>query len=190
MKKLDLLLMTVSVLILTSCVTTKLDTTTIPLKHIEPVKNEFTFTASYDDIWNACIAFFAENNVGIDKFDKASGFISSPDTRFVSTVEDDNGDYVNPEADIVIPRLAYFKKDGTGLRASARWNVLVRKIDDKHCNVSINLGNPLTEAYLYSGYNSLYQPNLRWTEYRCNSKSTGHFEKFMFDQISDRLPKE
>lgn len=176
------LLLVVSVLMLTSC-----GARFVPKTFNYPAKNTSQpIHLSYDKVWSGVVDFFAENNIPISTIEKSSGLIISSPTQFPASywITDEQRLY-NPEAYIAVQELSDVKLDGTGMRATAGWNVRVRQVSEEYTEIQVNIATPLVQILLLN-------PNTfknEWHNTICEARSTGVFEKHLAAYILSKYNK-
>lgn len=141
--------------------------------------NTFTSDRKIDSVWSSIIDLFSSKGISIKVIDKQSGLIVSENTSFMHqyTFEGKDGKLENENAWVVVER----RGNGWGglvqpIKLTGDWNIRVKELNNKTL-VTVNLTN--IDASFYIGpttYSSgVYRP--------LNCKSTGVFEKFIFDNI-------
>lgn len=142
---------------------------------------EITVNKSIDIVWSNVIDLFATKGLSIKIIDKTNGLITSEKTSFINnyTRENDEGVLENSDAWIVVSKM----KDGLGRPLSpdnltGEWNIRVKSLDANRTSINVNLtninGTIFVPASKYTAPNELV--------FVC--KSTGRFEKTIFDLIS------
>lgn len=194
MKKKTLFLALLLPLLLVGCAPQKPKSTLYPFNPPELV-NFRVYNTSVDNVWDAVIDFASEAGFSIDILDKSSGLITmTPYAMSVTYWIPEQGGYVNPKAEIAAQYSTAYKEDGTGLKATARWNIRIRKSKDTDSTVAtINITNlkvtiKLITDRIYRGY-FIYEPILSDVKFPYETRSTGVFEQLMLDAISRRIEK-
>ena len=184
MKK--LLLFAVSATIFTSCITQK----HIPLNGDYQIKDTYSVQKSKEDVWTNIVALFAKNGIGIKIIDKSSGLIISENTLFqrgykdinsMATFENDKGFIVNKNAFLVCDRNTIGGMEVKTADISGNWNI---RVFEKEGNVFVNTNITNVKVYTlsYSLVTHAYEQGTN--NYIFNCKSTGVFEKMIFDEIN------
>ena len=155
---------------LISCgVTTTLKSNYRPATSIET-------TASYDEVWDRVVNFFAMNNLPINVLEKDSGIIAA-NLEFEGepyiTKEDKRGNPMNPDAFFVIPNVG---KNEQG-KVSFSFNVRVQKTEYDTIRIYINIGN--IKGYRCGNY--FYLTYVKWEEHPIECSSTGVLESKLLE---------
>lgn len=149
-----------------------------PLKSdYSKVKNTFYTDKSKDYVWGKIVELFSTNGIGIGLIDKASGLIVSNKTNFLDkiTAETQAGELVDNTAYIVRETKGNAFGDIKPLEVNGTWNIRVFEKEGK-TGVNINLTN------IYAGITVSIGTQSSTVTF--NAKSTGNFEKMVFDSIS------
>lgn len=146
-------------------------------------QTKFELSKPYEEVWDKVIDYFAENNIAIKILEKASGLIVSTETEFEATYWlPDTKRLYNPHAAIAVQFKKGLKKDGTGLRTVAEWNIRVKKIGENKTVISINIANPTVELLLTHYNRRIYN---KWElQYDQSAISTGVFEQSIIGYIN------
>ena len=152
--------------------------TMTPLKNdYSKVQNTFYTNKSKDEVWSKIVELFSTNGIGIGLIDKSSGLIVSSKTDFLSktTTETQTGQLVDKTGYIVREKKDYGGGDLKPREVNGIWNVRIFEKDGK-TGINVNLTN------IYAGINTVSMGNQIVIAY--DAKSTGNFEKMIFDSIS------
>jgi hypothetical protein len=184
-----LLLCFLGTMCLTSCMP-KL----IPLKGNYPVTPIiYNSTKSFDKCWDRLIDVFAQKGLTIKIIDRTSGLLISDSYALTATVENKNGVVENKDAFIAIGKLNYngiikpitgyegvysSKKKQEPNPVYGEWNVRLKSISTGGTSVNININT----VYYEFKVNSNTSPK---KESLTNYKTTGVFEKLIFDLINN-----
>lgn len=172
-------LLVASVLMLTSC-----GVRYVPQTFNYPIKNTTqTLNLPFDKVWSGVVDYFAQNNIPIKTIEKASGIIISTQMQFPASywITKDQRLY-DPSAYIAVQELSDVKLDGTGMRASASWNVRVRQVSDNQTELQVNIATPIVEILLYNIKTYQYE----WMTTICQARSTGEFDRHLAEYIQSR----
>ena len=141
--------------------------------------NTFTTDKKVDEVWSSIIDLFSSKGVSIKVIDKQSGLIVSDNSSLLNnyTFEDKEGKLENPNAWVVLERRGnglggVFRPD----KLTGDWNIRIKELNNKTV-ISVNLVN--LNASLYVPPTNYASGNIL----PFNSKSTGVFEKLIFDNI-------
>jgi hypothetical protein len=139
---------------------------------------------SFDKVWDRLVDLFAQQGLTIKIIDKSSGLMISSNSVMPATVENKNGEMLDPTAYIVIPRikngnLVYpvsgwknINKRNLGPHdVYGEWNVRI-KPDGAGATINVNITNVSFIENSSSRPTSLY-----------DYKSTGVFEKTIFELV-------
>tara|TARA_Y100001956_G_C4051685_1_gene155280 strand:- start:149 stop:649 length:501 start_codon:yes stop_codon:yes gene_type:complete len=128
-----------------------------------------TYDAPYEKAWLAAVDWFAEQNIIIDKIEKASGLITA---RYNLQISPDSLDCGKVEASTMATILAY--------EEFASINVTVRSVDENKTKIRMNIsGN-----YKGIGHDTGWGKSLPFSG---TCYSTGVFEKDFSNYIQTRL---
>lgn len=142
-------------------------------------QNTFTLNFSNEYVWDKVIDFFASNNLKIEIIETSSGLICSSKTNFPATYWfADTQSLGDANSFIAVQYCSDYKKDGTGIKALASWNVRIKKMSDNKTEISINIESPVIMANTYMG-----NGQTQFLETILQSRSTGVFEKYLIDYI-------
>lgn len=142
----------------------------------------YTSNNSLDKVWSNIIDLFAQKGIPIKLVDKSSGLIISEPSALVWSYEDKTGNIMKKDAWVVIPKILdkganKFIKPTTVLGS---WNIRVKEENGKTL-INTNLYNITA---LYSTLNSVVWNTTTGTTKVLDGRSTGNFEKFIFEQIN------
>lgn len=142
--------------------------TNVPLKGTYE-KPTFETSKSVDEVWTNIIDFFASNGISIKIIDKESGLIISEGNSFKDryTYEKADGSLFDKSAYIVLNKISYGGEQQKPQIVTGEWNIRIKPLNGR-TSVAINLVNIEASA----------EQNFVFT-----GKSTGEFEKFIFEQI-------
>lgn len=149
-------------------------------------KTVYELDMPFEQAWDGAVDFFAVNNLKIETIDKSSGLISSPSTigGYSSSYWTVNDGLINPKAWIAVQYSDDLKKDGTGMRTTARWNIRIKPTEDGKSRLYVNLSKPVVELNLVTYRDNLYGiTRLDWVTVDLEATSTGRFEKMMYNYI-------
>jgi len=152
----------------------------IPLKSdYSKIQNTFFLEKSKDIVWNNIIELFSKNGIGIQLIDKSSGLIISNKTDYskTATTENENGRLTNDKAFIVVERFDGAFEIVPAQNISATWNIRLFEKDNK-TGININMTNIEAITNIPSSQYSIGRV------LRYDAKSTGNFEKMVFNSIS------
>lgn len=146
-------------------------------------KTKKTLDLSFDKTWSGVVDFFAENNIPIKTIEKSSGLIVSTQMEFPATywITSEKRLY-DPNAYIAVQQVSGLKIDGTGMRATATWNVRVKAISEDKTEIQVNIATPLVELLLLNANTYRYE----WTASICEARSTGMLDKHLSEYILSR----
>ncbi len=176
-KKIELMLLCATVVMLSSCASSRLTGTYPSTNHFAETKN------SFETVWSRIIDYFAIEGIPISVVDKSSGLIVASKTSFLNSyTREVKGKPLNPGAYVVIPTI----KGGFGnvLEPNAKikaglswemlgdWNVRVKETDGNTI-VNVNLIN-LVCFYIDQHGKKTVVP----------IESTGKFEKGLLDYLT------
>lgn len=141
-----------------------------------PVKARFS--TSFENVWESIIDFIASTGQDVQMIDKESGLILS-DIQIAHgrdmTNEDNKGQLINPEALIAVSRYTndFPKRELPFYTASAKWTIRVKSLDSNQTvvHVLVHVREITSGMVKYSG------------------ASTGQHEKWILDEISQRLER-
>lgn len=182
MKKKFLLVKSIIVtLTLTSCITTTI-TPNDAFVYQTNTPNSIILDDNFDKVWSSVVDFFAEKNLNIKIIEKESGLIVSERNYFPSEYVTSNKPSTNSYMAVQYNKA--LKKDGTGMRCSAEWNVRVTKIEQTRTKVTVNIGNPTVELLLVKGS----YPNFftGWERSELLASTTGNFEFLFFEFVRSK----
>lgn len=173
-----LILLSTILVVLTSCFSTKFTLSTFD--DCPSPQTKFIVDKNYNDVWDNVIDFFASNNLAIKTIEKESGIIYSSTIKLSTAYWfSESKTYSNPNAHIAVQYRSDYKKDGTGLSATAVWNVRVKKVNDNKTEISINIADPQITIMAYMG-KGIVKP----VESNLQAKSTGVFEKQLIEYFT------
>jgi hypothetical protein len=149
-----------------------------PLKRdYAKIQNTFYTEKTKDEVWGKIVELFSTNGIGISLIDKSSGLIISNKTDFLNktTTETPTGELIDKSAYIVREKKDYGMGDIKPLEVNGTWNIRVFEKDGK-TGININLNN------IYAGITVRVGSQSSTATF--DAKSTGNFEKMVFDSIS------
>jgi hypothetical protein len=142
----------------------------IPLKGNYVAPQTFESVKSTDEIWSNIIDVFAENGYSIKILDRESGYISTEQYSFINnyTMENKDSSPKDPTAWVVVGEYYTGMSQISPNWILGEWNIRIKEAAGK-TQIKINLVN------IRAGYD-----NTSWV---FQAKSTGQFEKMMFEKI-------
>lgn len=168
MKKVVLIIMVVSVMLLTGCSTKQFIA-------YQPERS-FNVNAPFDKTWTAVIEYAASHNYTITNVEKESGIITMQTSLFKAAVQKKG----------VVDRNYYYTverskklKGKDNLFVESNFNIHVKKLSESTCNVTVNLRDNGKVV-------SIDKKEKRKT-FKANNLSTGTFEKNTIHEIMDNL---
>lgn len=151
-----LLLLLSSMLLISACASLK--------KIDEPkIEKSVTVQVPFDKAWTEVISYFSEKGIPVKTLEKASGLISTEDMSF-QTVTDSKL--------FVCDKYKFGGKEPV-FPGIAKFNVFVRKVNDKETSVQVNTFASATMNILGPTYNSM--------SLKCYS--TGEHERMLFERL-------
>ncbi len=175
--------------LLLSCAAPKV----IPLKGNYPTQPiEITSNKNFDELWDKLIDVFAQKGLSIKIIDRSSGLVVSDRSLLPATIEDKNGNLMDPAAYIVVPKIynkvakrfipitkiitgPYVSKSYVDKAdpVSGDWNVRIKKTNTGTV-INVNIVN-----ITYTSLENKIQKETILQDY----KSTGVFERTLADLI-------
>ena len=143
-------------------------------------KNEFVSQKNYDDVWLNAVELFVKQGYPIEIIDKSSGVIVSSQVSFKnhSTFEKD-GKPEDPNAWIVLGKLKNSIWGTNPSKINVSWNIIIKKLNSGETSVNINVVNIDAKVIVTHNNGKFTERNV----YSYSAKSTGVFEKMIFNQI-------
>lgn len=155
---------------------------------IVPLKGDYPQTPivfksdkSFDKVWDNIIDLFAQTGVPIHLVDRSSGLIISGVTNIPWSFENKSGDLINKSAYIALVK--YIDKGNNKpvkpFEITGKWNIRIKDIGEGRTSVNINL-------HELSGSGDQFNAairNKKTRSFSINGKTTGNFEKLIFDII-------
>lgn len=124
--------------------------------------------APFEEVWSRAVAWFASNNVAIDKIEKDSGLLTAK-----YRIDLSGGDYA---AEVTASGLIY---GSPVINRSADLNVLLQPVSESKTSAKVNL----FASYQASAWWGLLAPNYQVTS-SGSLASTGKIEKDFLDSVS------
>lgn len=140
----------------------------------------------FEKAWDGAVDFFAVQNLRIETIDKSSGLIASPSTigEYSSSYWLPNEGLIYKQAWIAVQYADDLKKDGTGMRTTARWNIRIKPTEDGKSRLYVNLSTPVVELNLVT-YRDMWLgvTAVNWVRTDLKAVSTGRFERMLYRYI-------
>ena len=150
----------------------------IPIKGVYQIRTEFESTKPLQEVWDNALDLMAKNGYETKILSKENGLIWFKEVSFISsrTREDDSGKIIDTTARVVVSRI-YVKGADTPevvpVIVNAEWNIRVKVLNGKTV-IAVNMVNLYANSRV-NGERKLIP---------IDAKSTGVFEKYIFDQIN------
>lgn len=150
----------------------------IPIKGTyQNVPFEIETEKSFDQVWDNVVDLFAKKGLSIVVIDRSSGLIVSKPGSLIYTYENSNGQLLNPNAWVVIPKIIDKGSNKVVKNATVQgeWNVRIKEKNGKTV-INVNLVNITASVMSFNTMNPYF-------EVLTDAKSTGVFEKYISEFI-------